>query len=254
MSIHNATGTPGMLRRIARFVFSRTTMVFYEYHYNNPDPSQPPQDGFTFRALELPSDYGELSELFALQRDSEPVFKPVGEEEAMGRLQKGEVCYIGESQGRILGYSWFAKGEKYIPEIESTICLGSKDLYLYNSYILKAYRRQNIVGGNLNAARKDLVPRGFAREITATMDWNKAAGGSLVKLNFRVAGTVTAGYFLTFRYMYNGCRDIAFRNGTGVFGLYRKLFSRFRAFFYSIGSPCLARGDDDMMQSTDPDG
>lgn len=224
-----------MLRRIARFVFSRTTMVFYEYHYSNPDTGQPPQDGFTFRALELPSDHGELSELFALQRDSEAVFKPVGTEEAMRRLQKGEACYIGESQGGIVGYSWFAKGEKHIPEIESTICLGSKDLYLYNSYILKSYRRQNVVGGNINAARKDLIPRGFAREITATMEWNKAAGGSLAKLNFTVAGTVTAGYFLTFRYMINGCRDIAFRNETGIFGFYRRMFSKFKASLYSIG-------------------
>lgn len=224
-----------MLRRIVRFVFSRTKMAFYEYHYSNPDPWQPPLDGFTFRALELPSDYDELSELFALQRGSEAVFKPIGTEEAMRRLQVGEVCYIGENRGRIVGYSWFAKGEKYIPEIESTIRLGPTDLYLYNSYILKDYRRQNIVGGNINAARKDLIPRGFAREITATMDWNKAAGGSLLKLNFRVAGTVTAGYFLTFRYMINGCTGIAFRNETGLFGFYRKMFSKFKAFLFSIG-------------------
>ena len=235
MSIHNATGTPGMLRRIARYVFSRTTMVFYEYHYGNPDPWQVPRDGFTFRALALPSDHDGLSELFTLQRDSEPVFKPVGTEEAMRRLQAGEVCYIGESQGKIVGYSWFAKREKYIPEIGSTIRLGPEDLYLYNSYILKAYRRQNIVGGNISAARGDLAPRGFAREITATMDWNKAAGGSLLKLNVRVAGTVTAGYFLTFRYMINGCKGIAFRNETGIFGFYRKMFGKLKAFLFSIG-------------------
>ena len=235
MSIHNEAGTPGVLRRIARFVFSRTTMVFYEYHYNNRDAWRPPQDGSIFRALVLPSDHGKLSELLALQRDSEPVFKPIDMQEAARRLQKGEVCYIGENQGKIVGYSWFAKQEKYIPEIESTICLGPQDLYLYNSYIVKAYRRQNIVGGNINAARADLIPQGFTREITATMNWNKAAAGSLMKLNFRVAGTVTAGYFLTLRYMINGCRDIAFRNETGIFGFYRKLFRKFSTFLRSMG-------------------
>ena len=235
MSIHNEAGTPGILRRIARFVFSRTTMVFYEYHYNSPDPWRPSQDGTIFRALALPSDHSRLSELFALQRDSEPVFKPIDIQEAAGRLHKGEVCYIGENQGKIVGYSWFAKQEKYIPEIESTICLGPQDLYLYNSYIVKAYRRQNIVGGNINAARADLIPQGFTREITATMNWNKAAAGSLMKLNFRVAGTVTAGYFLTLRYMINGCRDIAFRNETGIFGFYRKLFRKFSTFLRSMG-------------------
>jgi hypothetical protein len=224
-----------MLRRIGRYLFSRTTMVFYEYPYDNPDPWHFAQDGFVFRPLALPADHDRLSEILALQADREPVFRPIGMEEAARRLQRGEVCYVGEDQGRIIGYSWFAMKEKYIPEIESAILMRPGDLYLYNSYILKDYRRQNIVGGNIHAARKDFIPRGFTREITATMNWNKAAGGSLLKLKFRVAGTVTTGYFLTFRYLKNGCRDIAFRNETGVFGLYRKLFRRFRDRMSSMG-------------------
>ena len=222
---------PGTLKMISRYIFSRSRMVFYEYPYSNPDPWQPSEDGPIFRVLTV-SDLGRLSELLAIQRDCEPVFKPAGIQQAAARLETGEVCYICEKEGRIIGYSWFAKGEKYIPEIESTILLGQKDLYLFNSYILKDHRRRNVVGGNLSAARKDLIPQGFAREITATMEWNKPAGGSLMKLNFRVAGTVTAGYLLTFRYVINTCRDIVFRNQTGTFGFYRKMISKLRMLFF----------------------
>jgi|GEM_PF-1109640 len=226
MSIHKMTGGEGILRRIRRYIFSRTTMVFYEYRYASTNPWSSPRNGFVFRPLTLPADHDRLSEIFAVQGDAEPIFRPVEMEEAAKRIEEGEVCYIGEDKGRIVGYSWFAKKEKYIPEIGSTIRLKPSDLYLYNSYILKDYRRRNIVGGNVDAARKDLVPRGFKREITATMDWNKAAGGSLLKAKFQIAGTVTAGYFLTFRYMINSCRDIAFRNETGTFGLYRRIFRK----------------------------
>ncbi len=244
MSIHNATGAVSTLRRIGRYIFSRTTMVFYEYHYNNPSPWSCPRNGFVFRPLAMPSDHDSLSEILAIQEGTEHVFRPIDVEEAARRLEEGEACYIGEDAGRIVGYSWFAKGEKYIPEIESTIRLRPSDLYLYNSYILKDYRRRNIVGGNVDAARKDLVPRGFTREITATMKWNKAAGGSLLKAKFQVAGTVTAGYFLTFRYMINGCGNIAFRNETGMFGLYRKIFRRLGFPSVRQVSSCPDRPDD----------
>lgn len=241
MSMYAMTGGEGILRRIGRYIFSRTTMVFYEYRYNNANPWSSPHNGFVFRPLALPADYDRLSEILAVQGDTEPIFRPVEMEEAARRLEKGEACYIGEDKGRIVGYSWFAKQEKYIPEIESTILLRPSDLYLYNGYILKDYRRRNIVGGKMDAARKDLVPRGFARKIAATMAWNKAAEGSLLKAKFQVAGTVTAGYFLTFKYMINGCRDIAFRNETGVFGLYRR-------FFRKLGFPSVRRA------SSCPDG
>lgn len=223
------TVKPRMLKRIIRYLFSTTRMVFYEYPYNGQDTWQAPVNGPTYKALGH-SDLGKLSELLDVQRETEPVFRPIDIREAADRLERGEVCYACEDGGKIIGYSWFAKGKKYIPEIESTIFLGPKDLYLYNSYILKDHRRRNVVGGNLDAARKDLIPRGFSREITATMGWNKAAGGSLTKLNFRVAGTVTAGYLLTLRYVINTCGDIVVRNETGTFGLYRKMFGRLRMF------------------------
>ncbi len=218
---------PRMLKRIIRYLFSTTRMVFYEYPYNGRDPWQAPQDGPVFRALE-PSDLDKLSELLDVQRDCEPVFKPIDIQEAALRLEKGELCYVCEDEGEFIGYSWFTKKDKYIPEIESTILLGQKDLYLYNSYRLKDHRHRNVLGGNLSAARKHLVPQGFAREITATMDWNKASREAVRKLNFVVSGIVTTGYLLTFRYLINTCRDIAFRNETGTFGFYRKMFGRLR--------------------------
>ncbi len=242
MSIHNATGAVSTLCRIGRYIFSRTTMVFYEYHYNNPSPWSCPRNGFVFRPLAMPSDHDSLSEILAIQEGTEHVFRPIDVEEAARRLEEGEACYIGEDAGRIVGYSWFAKGEKAHSRSNRPSASGRQDLYLYNS--LKGLPPPQHSRRYVDAARKDLVPRGFTREITATMKWNKAAGGSLLKAKFQVAGTVTAGYFLTFRYMINGCGNIAFRNETGMFGLYRKIFRRLGFPSVRQVSSCPDRPDD----------
>ncbi len=40
-----------LISKIGNFIFSRTKMIFYEYHYNNTEPPQGTCEGTTFKAL-----------------------------------------------------------------------------------------------------------------------------------------------------------------------------------------------------------
>ncbi|MEN6317242.1 MAG: hypothetical protein ABFD82_00590 [Syntrophaceae bacterium] len=200
-------------------------MIFYDYFYDNLTRKEVSKE-FLFRPL-VPGDREEFSSFLGLQRDSEPIFKPSFDlKEAMERLDNGETCYICENMGRIVGYSWFTKTEKHIPEIGVTISPGPRELYLYNSYVYKNARRKNVLGGNINTPGKDFLQDGFPRVITCVMAWNKPSRVAVQKLNFKIVGRVTVGYVLTFRYMINTCRNITFLNNTSPFEFYIKLWNK----------------------------
>jgi hypothetical protein len=220
----------GIFKNMAFFMWSRTKMFFYEYNYPESTPMHLPVDGFGFRTL-LPADYGKLLESFMAQRSSEKkFFQPIQIENVVERLKRGDICYIGEKHGEIAGYCWFARHSFYINELDLGINLEPTDLYLYNAYVLKPYRRHNITTGNIFAARRDLVPLGFSREIIAIMHWNTPSRQFALKMGFQDAGSITAGYILTLRYTINRCRGLKFSGDTGIFHFYQKLLARIRSY------------------------
>jgi len=217
-----------LIKKVSRFICSQEQMVFYDYLYDNFTYKEEVRKEFVFRPL-ASGDYEEFSSFLALQRDSEPIFKPSFDlKEAMERLNNGEICHICENMGRIVGYSWFTKTEKHIPEIGVTVSPGPHGLYLYNSYVSKSNRRKNVLGGNISTPGKNFLRDGFSRVITCVMVWNKPSRAAVQKLNFKIAGRVTVGYVLTFRYMINTCRHITFLNNAGPFEFYTKLWNKLR--------------------------
>ncbi|MHB8108974.1 MAG: GNAT family N-acetyltransferase [Syntrophorhabdaceae bacterium] len=220
----------GIFKNIAFFMCSRTKMFFYEYIYPESTPMQSPADDFIYRTL-LPADYGKLLESLMVQRSSEKkFFRPIDIENVVERLKRGDICYIGEKNGEIAGYCWFARHSFYISQISHAINLEPTDLYLYNAYVLKPYRRHNITTGNIFAARRDLVPLGFSREIIATMHWNTPSRQFALKMGFEEAGSITVGYILTLRYTINRCRGLKLSGDTGTFDFYQKLFAKIRSY------------------------
>ncbi|MHB8108701.1 MAG: GNAT family N-acetyltransferase [Syntrophorhabdaceae bacterium] len=215
-----------MIKRVSRLIYSQQQMVFYDYLYDNPAYQEEICKEFVFRPL-TSGDKEEFSAFLAAQRDSEPIFKPSFDlNEAMERLHNGEICYVCENMGRIIGYSWFTKTKKYIPELGVSINPGPQELYLYNSYVSKDNRRRNVLGGNINAPGTNFLQDGFSRVITCVMVWNKPSRAAVQKLNFKIVGRLTVGYLLTFRYKINTCKRITILNDSGPFEFYTKLWSK----------------------------
>ncbi len=215
-----------LLSNIAFFMSSYIRMVFYECCYTNERPPGVPDSGFTFRRLNR-SDMNSLKQTLALQGVSgERYFRSVTISDFEQRLQKGEICYIGERNGDIAGYCWFARSRFYIRELDYSLDLEPADLYLHNAYVLKKYRRHNITTGIINAARLDLAPAGFNRDIIAVMHWNRPSRQFALKMGFKEMGSLSVGYLCTFRYAINNCMGLKLSCATGIFDFYRRLFAR----------------------------
>lgn len=220
---------PGNLRKLIFFIFSRTKMIFYTYRYCEDTPSHWSNNGFSFRALAY-SDHEKLLQSFAIQGSSEKfVFQPIKLQQVIERLHRGEMCYIGETKGKIAGYCWIVRNKFYIYQIDHAINLEPTDLYFYNAYVLKKYRRYDVMKGNILAVRRDLIPQGFNREIIAIMNWNNPSRQFALKMGFEEAGSITTGYVLTFRYTINTCKHLNFSSEAGVLDFYRRLFNKFKS-------------------------
>ena len=222
------------MNKILRYLFSKKTMVFYHHYLETFIFKFKTHNEFIVRQLR-PSDYQKFSSLLTHQRNHETVFKPIFDiRDAANRIRDGEYCIICEHQGQIVGYLWYATHKKYIQEIQSTIHLAADEVYLYNGYVRSSYRGQNIAPILRNGGCKELIDRGFKREIASRMSWNLPVERALLKSHFKVIGPVTVGFFLTFRYMINKCNDINLTDEGNPFEFYFKLLEMQKRFYHKF--------------------
>lgn len=203
-------------------------MVFYDYSYEYFSVKHKSQNEFIFRDLRT-NDYPEFSYLLTCQKNEETIFQPIFDiQKTAERIKNGEYCFICEDQRKIVGYVWFASKKKYIQEIQSTLLLGNSEVYSYNGYILKSHRGQNILQVLRDVGRKELISRGFKREITARMNWNLSAKRAILKSDFTSIGSVTVGFFLTFRYIINKCNKVHLINEGSFLEFYSKCLQKMK--------------------------
>lgn len=218
------------LSKIRRHMFSLTTMVLYERSIGDVaslDISS--AKGLPCREL-ASRDHSTLERLLAVQGMRETTFQPVfGMRDVDERLRRAERCFVCEDGDRIAGYIWFCAMGKHIDEIEATLQLKDGDMYAYNAYVDQEYRGRNITPSILVAASRVFLREGFERFLLVTMNWNENTHRTLRKVDFLRAGNLSAGYFATFRFFVNSCRDVAVSPDAGPFTFYGKLFRKIAA-------------------------
>lgn len=216
-------------RKFLRYLYSKKTMIFYECNYENIEDWRDPGGNLLIKELE-PADYGDFSLLLEHQRSRETIFKPIFDlEVAKERIREGERCFICRADGEIAGYVWFAPDRKYILEIQAILQMAKQEIYSYNAYVLERFRGRDVIAQLQRFGRGRLSGDGFQREICATMAWNSRPDHILLKkLNMQVIGTVSAGYFMTYRFFINNCKEIRLVNHPGHFEFFGKLWYRVR--------------------------
>lgn len=215
------------MKKVFRYLFSRKTMLFYDYFPNTYRFFKSPQSGLNYRQLKA-TDYPEFSSLLSEQERVETLFTPTfGIKEAEQRIRAGDLCFICEDRGKIIAYVWFATKKKYIPEINFTITLAPNEVYGYNAYIIRSQRGKKIVYELHHAANIELINKGFKRIIVARMNWNESIERFMKKTDFKQIGRVTTGFFFTFKYIIKSCRTVNLINHGKVFEFYHKLFRRY---------------------------
>lgn len=222
----------GFLRKVKRYMFSRHTMIFYDYSMGDlASLDWKSGEGFVFRELSS-LDYHALEAILAVQGTEEPVFRPAFDmAEAARRVLMGGRCFICEDKGRIAGYAWFATHECYIPEVQATIRLKDREIYAYNAYVGRKYRGQRVIECILVASARSLYGGGFHRGIVAGMRWNRTVHRVFSAMRFSRKGYLSTGYILTLPYMVNTCRGLTFVDRPRPLEFYRKLFSRLQIAF-----------------------
>lgn len=208
-------------------IYSTKTLIMYRFSMHRLASSRlEPANGLVFRELQ-PEEWQGIEGVLATQRAAETVFQPAfSTREAYERLRSGGHCFVCEDKGSIVGYTWFAVGQKYIMEIESTIRLKRRQVYAYNAYVARRYRGRNIFRNLLITGARALYPRGFTNGVASAIAWNRASRAILHRAAFSEVGRVTVGYFLTLRYMTNTCRSISLERNAGPFQLYKRLFGK----------------------------
>ncbi len=213
--------------KVLHSIYSRKTLIMYKYSMHGLASSRlEPANGLVFRELR-PEEWQGIEGVLATQRAAETVFQPVfNAREAYERLRSGGHCFVCEDKGSIVGYTWFAAGEKYITEIESTIRLKRRQVYAYNAYVARRYRGRNVFRNLLITGARALYPRGFTNGVASAIAWNRTSRAILHRAAFSEVGRVTVGYFLTLRYMTSTCRSISLERNAGPFELYKRLFGK----------------------------
>lgn len=219
----------GSLEKIKRFFFSKKTMVFYNFSYDDYSPLYGSEEGLVFEELQ-PESVSELLPILELQACSETIFAPIFDvNESVERMNRGERCFFSKTDGKMTNYIWFCPNEKFIPEIQCTLKIHPGEVYVYNAYAVPEHRGRNSHNFVHDCARLKLIKAGFKREIIARMVWNARADHVLRnKLHARPIGSVTVGFFLSFRYVIRDVEGVELIDEAGTFEFYTKLFQKIK--------------------------
>ena len=218
-----------LLTKIRDHLYSKKTMFIFEHHLDDFRAMKRAQRSKWKGKLLEEADYPAFTELLAKQNSNETIFRPDFDlDVARERLQKGHLCFICYDRDNIIGYTWYAAHDKYIPELTARILLKEKEIYNYNSYLDKEYRLKTAAWAVVQIAHKYCLDNGFNRVLCATMNWNKPPQNALKRIGYKQNGQVTAGYFLTLRYFINNCPSVRFKNDASTFEMYVKLGKYFR--------------------------
>lgn len=210
-----------------RFFFSKKTMVFYDFFYDNYSPLFGHDEGFVCEELR-PERVSELVPVLDEQARCETLFVPIFDiNGSIERMNRGERCFFSKADGEMINYMWFCPNEKYIPEIQCTLKVRPGEVYVYNAYVVPGHRGKDLTVSVYEFARSRMVRAGFTREIIARMDWNARTDHILRnKLHARPIGSVTVGFFLTFRYVKRDYEGFELIDEAGPFEFYKKLFRK----------------------------
>jgi hypothetical protein len=217
-----------LLKKMKRFFFSQKTMIFYDFYYEGFAPRYGSEKGLVLEELQ-PEIVSELLPVLDLQSRNETFFTPIFDvNESVERMNRGERCFFVKANGKMTNYVWFCPNDKYIPEIQCTLKLRPGEVYVYNAYAVPECRGKNFHVFVHNCSRSRMIKAGFTREIIARMGWNARADHVLKKLNARALGSVTVGFFLSFRYVIKNFDGFELIDEAGAFEFYKKLFRKIR--------------------------
>jgi hypothetical protein len=111
-------------------------------------------------------------------------------EQFRSRFARGCQCYVARLDGAIVSATWIATGRGRIEAFDFDFELGPKQIYVFDSFTLPAYRGQRIIGAVTSCWRADYLQRGFEQVLSLTGPENQASRRSRRRSGFRRTGGI----------------------------------------------------------------
>lgn len=110
--------------------------------------------------------------------------------DASARFDRGERCWVGRHEGRIVSMRWLAERRAYIEYLQTWLNIGADTVYGYNSVTHPAYRNHGLFTASLTHLIRVLGAQGYKRKIGAVLPENHASRHALEKAGYRRAGVI----------------------------------------------------------------
>jgi hypothetical protein len=104
-----------------------------------------------------------------------------GQEEFEARLARGDLCFIGLSEGRLVHVFWVGVSQSWIPALGATLRLAPGDAYAYESFTAETARGQGVQPAVTVFVLRYEQAQGFRRHLFYIERHNRAALRALLK-------------------------------------------------------------------------
>jgi len=101
---------------------------------------------------------------------------PLREDEALKRLNDGDLCFIALWKGIIIAYMWATlKRKVYVPEFEREIVFKNGEGYLYDGFVFPVFRRKGLFKKMVEEALHYLKSQNIKKAYGITLTTNESS-------------------------------------------------------------------------------
>lgn len=132
-----------------------------------------------------------VEELDRSQVDEYCVYRPdTDRADIVRRIDRGERCFVGRHDGRIVGDAWWVAGDVYVSPLHRTLELGRDAIWAKHSFAIPEVRGRNVDTLRGVLTMQQLWAEGYQRCYFCVWPHNRSALGSATKWGARRLGTI----------------------------------------------------------------
>jgi RimJ/RimL family protein N-acetyltransferase len=110
--------------------------------------------------------------------------------DVQARLERGDMCYVTWTDGRVSSCTWYRIGHAHMPEVGCSLPLPQDELYGYDSWTAPELRGKNIAGARAALVFGRLNEAGFRSICAFVLPENRSSLRAATKLGYQPVGHI----------------------------------------------------------------
>ncbi len=168
-----------MIRKISCGCISTTHAIWYVKHLSESSSDTRVQTG-----IPVSVDFCSFTETLNWIKDLNESWMLEDKERITAQNEKHYWVNIKDNQN-IIGYLKIGLNRVYINDYERALSFDQDVAYIYDTFVLPAYRNKNIASYMIREVCNFLQTKGFSRVLCHIPIWNKASTKAYTKIGFR---------------------------------------------------------------------